>query len=262
MNYNVSFDHNNTYNASFADKLCVEFSKRGLNNVRGYTREAIGCKSAETVARDMREHVSRVHPNVYPAIKSAMSIAARKKDEERVAHMALEGESGTRVFKRMVGMEKKPGEYTKREIIKKADSLMRAEESEKYCRPTRFPVSVLATILVCSVMAVFLVLSGAMIKGVSDDIDSLRNESAALSQTERELSIALEEKNDLRVIEKIAVNELGMIKKDFITKNYISMSNEDKVEIYDTDDENADSISSTLLSAIGEQLSRFMEYID
>ena len=45
--------------------------------------------------------------------------------------------------------------------------------------------------------------------------------AAALAQKEIELSLELEVKNDLRVIEQIAVNELGMIKKDFITMNNI-----------------------------------------
>ena len=49
-----------------------------------------------------------------------------------------------------------------------------------------------------------------------------------------------------------------MIKKDFITKNYITMGNEDKIEVYASEDDDAFDASSTLLSAIG----RFVEYLD
>jgi len=259
MNNSVHVDN---YNNTIPEKLRREFSGRGINAVRGYSAEALGCKSPESAVRDMRAHIERVMPNVFPRIRSAAAIAARKRDEEKVARISADDCERTGVIGRIVGIDKKPGEFSKREIIKKADEaekrIDRAEEPERYVRPTRFPISALATVIVCSVVAMFTVYSGVMINDVMGDISKLESESAELAELERELSLELEVKNDLRVIEEIAVNELGMIKKDFITKNYITMANEDKIEVLDTNDTDKLDTSSTLLSAIG----RFVEYLD
>lgn len=267
MNHNATFEnYNNSYDR-IPEKLRRNYSGRGINAVKGYSAEALGCKSPEKVAREMHEHIARKMPGVFPKIRGAAIIAARKKDEERVARLSADEFSKTSVIERIVGIEKKPGEYSRRDIIKKAEAaeknIRRAEEPERYVRATRFPISALATVIICSVMVMFIVYSGVMIKDVMNDISSLESESAELAERERELSLELEVKNDLRVIEQIAVNELGMIKKDFITKNYITMGNEDKIEVYGVEDEGAfGGESSTLLSAIGEQLGRFVEYLD
>ncbi len=267
MNYNATVENYNNSFEYIPEKLRRNYSGRGINAVKGYSAEALGCKSPERAAREMHDHIARKMPNVYPKIRNAATIAARKKDEEKVARLSADEFSKTSVIERIVGIEKKPGEYSKRDIIKKAEAaerdIRRAEEPEKYVRATRFPISVLATVIICSVMTMFIVYSGVMIKDIMNDISSLKTESAELAERERELSLELEVKNDLRVIEQIAVNELGMIKKDFITKNYITMGNEDKIEVYGTENEGGiDGTSSTLLSAIGEQIGRFVEYLD
>lgn len=259
MNSNEYVDN---YNNTIPDKLRREFAGRGINAVRGYSAEALGCKSPERAVNDMREHIARVMPNVFPRIRSAAVIAARKRDEARVATISADDFERTGVIERIVGIDKKPGELTRREIIKKANvaerMIDRAEAPEKYVRPTRFPISALATVVVCSVVVMFMVYSGVMINDVMSDISNLENESVKLAEKERELSLELEVKNDLRVIEEIAVNELGMIKKDFVTKNYITMGNEDKIEVYGAEESEGLDTSSTLLSAIG----RFVEYLD
>ena len=90
----------------------------------------------------------------------------------------------------------------------------------------------------------------AMVGHASDEVSDLKNEAAQLSNIERVLSQALDRKNDLRTIERIAVDELGMIGTDLITKKYISFSGIDVIEAYD--DEETESVGlSTLLAAIG-----------
>ena len=76
----------------------------------------------------------------------------------------------------------------------------------------------------------------------------MQNEISALAKQEDELLIALEVKNDLRTIEDIAVNKLGMVKKDLVTRQYIKISDEDMIETFD--DENTNVGLTTLLSAI------------
>lgn len=89
-----------------------------------------------------------------------------------------------------------------------------------------------------------------MVGRASDELSNLKSEAAQLANTERELSQALDRKNDLRTIERIAVDELGMIGTDLITKKYISFSGIDVIEAYDDEEEESVGLS-TLLSAIG-----------
>lgn len=112
------------------------------------------------------------------------------------------------------------------------------------------PTAALISLIVCTLTVLSVVAGAAMVSRASDEVSDLKSEAAALAHTERELSQALDCKNDLRTIERIAVDELGMIGTDLITKKYISFSGIDVIEAYD--DAESDSVGlSTLLSAIG-----------
>ena len=112
------------------------------------------------------------------------------------------------------------------------------------------PTAALISLIVCTLTVLSVVMGAAMVSRASDEVSDLKSEAAALANTERELSQALDRKNDLRTIERIAVDELGMIGTDLITKKYISFSGIDVIETYD-DEENESVGLSTLLSAIG-----------
>lgn len=121
---------------------------------------------------------------------------------------------------------------------------------EKKGRRMPLPTAALVSLIVCTLTVLSVVMGAAMVSRASDEVSDLKNEAAALASTERELSQALDRKNDLRTIERIAVDELGMIGTDLITKKYISFSGIDVIEAYD--DEEGESVGlSTLLSAIG-----------
>lgn len=112
------------------------------------------------------------------------------------------------------------------------------------------PTAALISLIVCTLTVLTVVMGAAMVSRAADEVSELRSEAAVLATTERELSQALDRKNDLRTIERIAVDELGMIGTDLITKKYISFSGIDVIEAYD--DEEGESVGlSTLLSAIG-----------
>lgn len=121
---------------------------------------------------------------------------------------------------------------------------------ETKTRRIPLPTAALVSLIICTLTVLSVVMGAAMVSRASDEVSGLKSEAAALANTERELSQALDRKNDLRTIERIAVDELGMIGTDLITKKYISFSGIDVIEAYD--DEESESVGlSTLLSAIG-----------
>ncbi|MEE0970492.1 MAG: hypothetical protein U0M06_14075 [Clostridia bacterium] len=110
------------------------------------------------------------------------------------------------------------------------------------------PVGALMTVMICAVSLMFIVGSSVLLNDASDDYVGIQDEISQLAKKEEELLVALEVKNDLRSIENIAVNKLGMVKKDLVTRQYIKLSDEDVIETYE--DENKNVGLSTILAAI------------
>ncbi|MBR4295501.1 MAG: hypothetical protein IKT56_01525 [Clostridia bacterium] len=111
------------------------------------------------------------------------------------------------------------------------------------------PISAMLTVVICAVSLMFIVGSSVLLSDASNDYVNMQNEIASLAKQEDELLIALESKNDLRAINDIAVNKLGMVKKDLVSRQYIKLGDEDKIETFE--DNNDTSVGlSTILSAI------------
>ncbi len=112
----------------------------------------------------------------------------------------------------------------------------------------RLPITTLLTVVACAVSLMFIIGSSVMMTDASTEYNNIQDEVNILEAEKARLSTELEIKNDLRVIEDIAKNELGMVKKNLITRQYIKLNDEDVVEAYG-DEENNIGIS-TILSAI------------
>lgn len=110
------------------------------------------------------------------------------------------------------------------------------------------PVAVILVVVACAVSLMFIVGSSVMLSDASNEYVKLQSEIADLAKEENELEVALELKNNLRTIEEIAVNKLGMVNKDLVAKQYVSLGDKDVIENYDTEKTNVG--LSTLLSAI------------
>ena len=94
-----------------------------------------------------------------------------------------------------------------------------------------FPMSVVM------IAACFTVLIMAIVT-TSVQINEITGENAALSRTytslvneENELRLLLETRDDLRVVETVAKEELGMVKKDQVERYYLTVHKEDRIEI-------------------------------
>lgn len=125
-----------------------------------------------------------------------------------------------------------------------------------------FPTSVVFVSVICTVLFMFMMLTMAQINEFTQDISALQNELSDLQKQEEELRLEVELKNDLRVIEDAALNELGMVKADEVAKKYVVVGNEDKIEVVEPEEKEEDSLISTVMSSIGENFKNLMEYIN
>lgn len=100
-------------------------------------------------------------------------------------------------------------------------------------------------------VSLMLIVSGSvMLNEATRDVKRLENEVRALHEEEKILKVELDMKNDINVLRDKAVNELGMIDKEYIEAIYLNSMGTDGIEVHDSD--KSDDIGfSTILSAFG-----------
>ncbi len=124
-----------------------------------------------------------------------------------------------------------------------------------------FPKSVVLVSVICTVLFMFIMLTMAQINEFTQDISALKSELSELQAQEEELKLNVELKNDLRVIEDVAINQLGMVKADEVLKQYVVIGNEDKIEVVEPET-TENGLVNTVMSAIGENFRELVEYIN
>ena len=92
-------------------------------------------------------------------------------------------------------------------------------------------------------------------------INSLNARQTELDETAAKLELQLEMRDDIRVIENIAISRIGMVNSDLAVTKYVTVAAEDKVEILRVDEEEKGGLSA-LLSALGEGIGKFSEYFN
>ena len=154
-----------------------------------------------------------------------------------------------------------------REMVRRRRSLVayrRQVLREEVRVRTPFPVAGVFLLCIFTVMALVLLLSFSQNYELQGEIARLQEDAHDLAQLQRDLEVQLEERDDIRVIEQIAVNEIGMVKNDLVESRFVSVSGGDRIELTPTVEEEAvqAGLWSTMLSAIGENFSRIREYIE
>ncbi len=99
-------------------------------------------------------------------------------------------------------------------------------------RKVSFPYSIVFLSLICSVLFFYMIFNYVQINEHTAAVSDLKSEIATLSTEKNDLSAKLDQKNDLAYIEKVAREELGMVKIDEITKKYITMDPGDVITPY------------------------------
>lgn len=112
-----------------------------------------------------------------------------------------------------------------------------------------------AMLLVSTFMVMFLVMSISDIYETTNEIADLEREIATLRSDAEDLSLQLEEKNDIRLIEEIATKQLGMTKEDSLQRRYVSLSDGEHIDILEVEEEEEKGVLlSSLFSSIGDLL--------
>ena len=105
-----------------------------------------------------------------------------------------------------------------------------------------------------TVMVMFLVMEVSNVYKAANEVSELESRLKTMQSEADELELKLEAKNDIREIEKIATTEYGMAKEDTLQRRYISLSDGERIEILDSEEEESSGgvLLSSIFSAIGD----------
>jgi hypothetical protein len=125
-----------------------------------------------------------------------------------------------------------------------------------------FPIGSLALIIVCTIVVMVMISSFAEMSDYRSQISALEDTQATLERDRARLSGLVENREDIRVIEKIAIEDIGMVSADLAQGRFVSLADYDSVEIIEVDKEENSGVFASVLSSIAENLGEISDYIN
>ena len=134
---------------------------------------------------------------------------------------------------------------------------------EKTVKTEKLSKGVIISAIVIVMIVMLMLFSFAQINEFKTEISELENAKAVLQTTIQTLNVSLDSKNDIRMIEETATNDIGMVRSNQVTSKYISVSGGERVEVVENSEEAEEDfgVLGTLMSAIGTNWDHLMEYI-
>ncbi|MBR4949416.1 MAG: hypothetical protein IKZ25_01440 [Clostridia bacterium] len=109
------------------------------------------------------------------------------------------------------------------------------------------------------IMMLGLVISSVQLSDVSKEIRICKNQIEELQSDEKKLEVEMEKKLNLRNIEEIAKNELGLSKIEKSQIHYLSIVSDDKIQLSNND--NSESTVGNALSSLVRSFNILLEYL-
>ncbi len=116
---------------------------------------------------------------------------------------------------------------------------------------TPFPTAVVFTALMITVLVLYTMINHAEISSMEKEIANMRTEIAVLQKEETKLRNQLNMRYEKADIDRIAVEELDMVPSSELDREYVDLTNDDKTEIIQYQDEET---GVGILSSFGELL--------
>ena len=128
-------------------------------------------------------------------------------------------------------------------------------------KSTSLSFGMIVSVMVTAMVLAMVVFSGSLINEEARRYSELTSTLETLREENKTLTLELEEKNDLVVIEDMAKNELGMVKVAEAEQRYVSLADGNSIHTYTADDADT-SVTLHMLNAFGEKISNLLEYLD
>lgn len=142
--------------------------------------------------------------------------------------------------------------------------ILLGNEDEVVVKKAPVSASLIIGIILFAAVVLMIIFSFAQISEFKKEISTLEDRKAELVCEIDELSLAIDLENDIRVIEQIATEDIGMVKSNRVESKYITIAEGERIELPEsTSDEDVNyGIFSTMMSTVSSNWDRLMEYID
>ncbi len=125
-----------------------------------------------------------------------------------------------------------------------------------------FPIGTVALMAVCTLVVMVMISSFAQLSECRAQISDLEYRQEKLALDRSRLTGLVESREDIRVIEKIAAKDIGMVSAELAKGRFVSLADCDRVEVIEDDPEEESGVFATILSAISANLGAISEYIN
>ena len=152
----------------------------------------------------------------------------------------------------------------KMHFIKLKESLFPTGQHNAEVRVRRapFPVGAVALLLVLTITLMVTISSFAELGDLRSDISKLEAEQSQLQKDENRLTGLIENREDIRIIKGIAIDDYGMVSSNLAKNEYISTTDSDRVEVIEDDSDNDEGFFGAILTAIAGNLGAISEYFN
>ncbi len=136
---------------------------------------------------------------------------------------------------------------------------------EKKVRSTPISKGLVLSAIVIALIVVLMLFTLAQINEFKSEISNLESERSQLLTKIDDLNVAIDAKNDIRMIEDEATNRIGMVKSNQVATKYVTISDGERVEVVEGTEETSEGeygVFGTLMSVMGSNWDHLMEYIN
>ena len=131
--------------------------------------------------------------------------------------------------------------------------------TDKAARRT-VPYGTLFIICIFTIAALFVTFLSVRVNEVNNEISTLNTKLADIREQTADAKAEIFEKKDITLIRQTA-ERYGMVRSEYLPAHYITIEAEDKVTVTEEEEDEREYSFAALLSAFGDSISSFLEYI-
>ena len=134
--------------------------------------------------------------------------------------------------------------------------------AELRVRRSPFPVGAVALMIVLTITLMMTISSFANLSEQRANISKLEAEQTLLTRDQNRLTGLIENREDIRVIKTIAINDIGMVSANLAKSKFIPLTDSDRVEVIEDTTVEEEGFFAAILSAIAGNLGSISEYFN
>ena len=239
-----------------SEDFVTYFHSRGKINYADGTRKKETEENAGKILRERAQSsggTAKAAPNVSGAVRlgGEKKRASGVEDDVKVYNPASKKKAGPNVDGRTAVFNKVGGDKIRR--IKAVAEEWLPEEKIVDVKVKRSPrrIAKAAAAIACVAVSLMMIVGGSvLVSDANREAKELESELQTLKIQRNELDLELDMKNDVNVLKDRAINELGMIRKEYVDAKYLDVSGSDTIHAYEGKDEKDVGIAA-ILSAFG-----------